>query len=104
MSSWLCSSGGQPLSFCNCKYGQSWLPDEHNQLDILYVLDLVYKKIIYLQNKIISRDFCVMQHISYSQTVRLLWTVKAKGTKSAFGAKSFLWTPCVVIIGCIRIL
>ena len=48
----------------------------------MYVLGLIYQKITYLQNKIISKDFCVMQHISYSQTVRLLWTVKVKGTKS----------------------
>ena len=37
MSSWLCSSGSQPISFCNSKYRQGRLPDEHNQLDTLYV-------------------------------------------------------------------
>ena len=37
MSSWLCSSGSRPISFCYSKYRQGRLPDEHNQLDTLYV-------------------------------------------------------------------
>ena len=31
-----CSLGSRPISFCNCKYSQGRLPDEHNQLYILY--------------------------------------------------------------------
>ena len=37
MSSWLCSSGSRPISFSNSRYRLGWLPDEHNQLDILYM-------------------------------------------------------------------
>ena len=47
MSSWLCSSGSRPWAYLELQKPKGRLPDEHNQLDRLYVETLLILKTVF---------------------------------------------------------
>ena len=59
MSSWLCSSGSRPWAYLELQKPKGRLPDEHNQLDRLYIR--------YFQStKVNSKNLYLINYTKYS--------------------------------------
>ena len=80
-----CSSGSWLISFCNSKYIQGRLPDEHHQFDTLYIQSinedfLMLLSLFLLQSFTLRMKwttFCERFDISNTPTIKV-WTIEVR--------------------------